>query len=224
MTFLWDIYKGSYRFTEKEERITKWFLQILIEECPKTCSFLLTLNIDELEFYWAPGMTIENGIVGAWCVTSPKHVYMRAVDAHLCSFRKSETIKDSETDSRMQSLFSTANTVTLIHELIHMLQFKTSPILYAINRLLTLFVDRVPFLEQIGIEYDARTNSETEELIEFSKKWETCVSTYTVAIFNRAPSDENYLYKNWCENYPETSYEGNKFRKLTLEYINMINE
>lgn len=224
MTFLWDIYKGSYRFTEKEERITKWFLQILIEECPRTCSFLLTLNIDKLEFYWAPGMTIENGIVGAWCVTSPKHVYMRAADDHLCSFRKSETIKDSETDSRMQSLFSTTNTVTLIHELIHMFQFKTSPILYSINRLLTLFVDRVPFLEQIGIEYDARTNSETEELFEFSKKWETCVSTYTAAIFNRAPSDENYLYKNWCENYPETSYEGNKFRKLTLEYINMINE
>lgn len=225
MTFIWDIYRGAYRFTEKEEKITRWFLRLLIKECQKTCSFLLLLDLDKIEFYWAPGMTTDNGIQGAWCVTSPNRIYMVALDEQLyhCG-RPSTTIKDELTDARMQHLLMRCVSVTMIHELTHMLQFKTNPFLYAINRLVTLFVDRIPFLEMIGIEYDARSNSETEEFYEFVEKLECCISTYTAAIHSKPPSDENFLYRNWCENYPETSYEGKKFRELTLEYVNMINE
>ncbi|MBR1988414.1 MAG: hypothetical protein IKA36_05195 [Clostridia bacterium] len=225
MTFIWDIYRGAYRFTEKEEKITRWFLRLLIKECPKTCSFLLLLDLDKIEFYWAPGMTIDNGIQGAWCVTSPNRIYMVALDEQLyhCG-RPSTTIKDDLTDARMQHLLMRCISVTMVHELTHMLQFKTNPFLYSINRLVTLFVDRIPFLEMIGIEYDARSNSETEEFYEFVEKLECCISTYTAAIHSKPPSDENFLYLNWCESYPETSYEGKKFRELTLEYVNMINE
>ena len=226
MTFIWDICKGAYRFTEKEEKITRWFLKLLIRECPKTCSFLLLLDLDNIEFYWAPGMTTDNGIQGAWCITSPNRIYMVALEneQHYHCIRHSITLKDYLTDARMKHLLNSCVSVTMVHELMHMLQFKTNPFLYVINRLVTLFIDRIPFLEMIGIEYNARSNSETEEFYEFAEKLERCISTYTCAVYSKPPSDENFSYRNWCEIYPETSYEGKKFRKLTLEYVNMINE
>lgn len=230
MTFLWEITKNAYKFSDKEDVAVRYWLNILIRECPKTCSFLLELPLNEMEFYWAPGMTLESGIMGAWCITTPKRIYLREVwdkaslSIHAVNRCKSGIIKDPVLNMKFSNVTETNMTITLIHELIHRLQFQAAPVSYIANRLVTLFVDRVPFLEQIGIEYDARKNSETEELKNFTKDFTNCFSSYWSAVM---PKDyENcWLYKNWKYG---TDTDGNpiyseRMKQLVIDFTNLIN-
>lgn len=231
MTFLWDITRGAHEFTPKETRIMRWFLDTLIEECPKTCSFLTVLELDKIKFFWSPNMTYSNGILGAWCVTSPNHIYIRSQKSTtMCDVPnhnrfKSGIIKDMSTYLTTSDILETTVGTTVIHEFIHKLQFHTSPILYVLNRFITLFVDRIPFLEQLGIEYDARVNSETDELQDFLGEFYSSVSSYFSAILSKSPDDpDNWLYKCWAGIDGYDSCHSNKIKKLTIEYFNLINE
>lgn len=231
MTFLWDITKGAHEFTPKEDKIMRWFLNLLIKECPKTCSFLLTMNLDKVKFYWAPYMTFSNGIMGAWCVTSPNRIYIRATEQTSMmnipdnNQTRSGYLKDVRTYCTTSSVFETNVGVTFIHEFIHKLQFHTNPVLYVLNRLITLFVDRIPFLEQLGIEYDARVNSETEELKNFLNEFSTSVSGYFSSINAKLPDDpSNWLYKCWAGINDCESERSEKIKNLTIEYFNLLNE
>ena len=235
MAFVWNIKKGAIPFTPKEDMVAKWFLKLLIKECPKTCSFLTILNVDTIKFFWSPVMDPhENGIMGAWCVTTPRNVYM--VNLHLnrnvpmynnkgSNVSRSGEIKDLYTCQTMMSLMDCNVGMTLVHELIHMLQFKASPIGYVFNRLVTLFVDRVPYLEQIGIEYDARVNSETDELIEFLRDLNHSITSYFSAIQSQKSTDpDNWLYKHWAGVGRDEKPHTDKIMRITKEYFDLINK
>ena len=234
MTFLWDITKGAYQFSKKEDKIMRWLLDVLIKECPKTCSFLNVLELSKVQFYWAPYMTHENGVAGAWCITSPNRIYLIRVDDNRLLPTKGEEnnvsrsglIRDIKTLHVMSGVVDSHVGVTMIHELIHKLQFSVSPLAYVFNRLITLFIDRVPFLEMIGIEYDARANSETDELIDFLEQFSNSLSSYESAIRCKSPADpENFLYNCWngCDD-DGTPHHSEKIKKLTLEFFDLINE
>lgn len=229
MTFLWDITKGAYKFSDKEDAAMRHWLNILIRECPKTCSFLLELPLDEMEFYWAPGMTVESGIMGAWCITAPKRIYLReVVDEAALSIRtanrcKSDIVKDPVLNMKFNNITEMNMTITLIHELIHRLQFQVAPIPYIVNRLVTLFVDHVPYLERIGIEYDARKNSETEELKQFVTAFTNCFSSYWSTIILKDYKN-GLIYKKWNG----VGSDGNpihdeRIKQLVIDFTNLIN-
>ena len=76
--FVWDMYKDAVPFSENEDRFIKKYLDILQKECPKDGAFLNQLNLSEVQFNWAPKMTQENGVLGAWSLTSPNKVFMAA--------------------------------------------------------------------------------------------------------------------------------------------------
>lgn len=199
MTFLWDITKGAEEFSETDYELVRWWLHLLERQCPKTCSFLNLLPIDDMKFYWSPGMTLDNGVLGAWCVTNPNAVYMaypltnECIDLSVDNVSRSGYVRDLKSADKFNQLSTECITITLIHELIHKLQFQTSPIFYVFNRLITLFADRIPFVEQIGIEYDARVNSETKELKDFVYEFNSAFTSFYSAVRIKMPDDP----KNW---------------------------
>ena len=222
--FVWNITKGAYKFSEKEEKIIRWYLDVLIKECPRTCSFLTQVHLDETEFYWAPYMTTTDGIMGAWCITSPKRIYMRDIAEHIAHAAISRKCRISEEDTvlynKTSSLIEYDMMMTLVHELIHKLQFQCAPVPYVFNRLVTILVDHVPFLEQIGIEYDARANSDTEELEEFVVPLQNSIMSYYSAIRMKKPDDpDNWLYKNWAGVDGYDPGYSDKIRQYTIEYF-----
>ena len=156
MTFLWDITKGAEEFSETDYRLVRWWIHLLEKQCPKTCSFINLLPIDDMKFYWSPGMTFENGILGAWCVTNPNAVYLTYPQTKGCINQRNDNVsrsgyvRDLKSADRFMHMSAEVITITLIHELIHKFQFQTSPIFYVVNRLVTLFADRIPFVERIG--------------------------------------------------------------------------
>ena len=233
MTFFWDINKGAFAFTEKEEKVMRWLLNLLVKHCPKTCAFVNLLNLDKIKFYWAPSMTSDNGIIGAWNITTPNRIYLRFPEyfvgpgIHDNNTSRSGCITDVNSFYRMSSILNPEFGCTLIHELIHKFQFQVHPIAYIANRLVTLFIDRIPFLEQLGMEYDARDNSETEEIEEFLSDLTNSVMAYGTAIMFKTPDDpENTAYAYWNGTditYGEPPYS-DEIRKLSVEFVDIINE
>lgn len=233
MLFSWQIKEGAHEFTEAEDRLIKWWLRTLVKECPRTCSFLTLFDLDALKFYWAPNLTLSNGVLGAWDMMSPDKVYMCVQPNEMMTVggmredgsSRSGYIKDIKLASKGLHIFDTGFTITVIHELIHKLQFTTSPALYIVNRLLTLFVDRIPFIERIGIEHDARVNSETEELKTFASDFGSAYSAYYSAVNAKTPDDpDNYLYKCFkgIDGY-DRSYDP-RYIELAEEAMNIINK
>lgn len=221
--FVWDLYSGAYPFTENERKFALKYLEILIRECPRDGAFLNLIKLDELEFMWAPKMTVENGIMGAWSLMSPNKIFMQAPreDVYIALDRYKDKLSDVKGAMTMSNFSTDAVVMTMIHELIHKFQFMTCPPLFVINRLVTLFVDKIPFLQEIGIEHDARKNSETPELKEFYKHMCTSFSTYQTAITS-APKhkklEDHYLYKCYIENteIPE------KYKKYAKELMSIF--
>lgn len=230
MTFIWELTKGAYPFTEKEQKITLWMLNVLLKECPRTCAFFNLLPLDQLKFYWAPGMTIENGILGSWNMPTPDRVYMAdIIQENLAipesNISKSGTIKDMRTCYKMDRFLQDINVMTLVHELNHMFQYRTNKVLFVVNRLVTLFIDHIPFLEKIGIEYDSRSVEKSEELTDFLESFSQCLSSYISAISMRAPDDpENYMYQSWAGGEGYDDIYTKKERQYAREFINLINE
>lgn len=188
--FVWDMYKDAVPFSENEDRFIKKYLDFLQKECPKDGAFLNQLNLSEVQFNWAPKMTQENGVLGAWSLTSPNKVFMAArpkdletSDEATIRIRKNSIVKDWVGLHHAQWVTTDFMGVVIVHELIHKLQFQTSPILFIINRLVTLFVDHIPIIERIGIEYDARKNSETEEIMNFCQKMGDVLASIEGAIY-----------------------------------------
>lgn len=231
MTFLWQLTKDAYKFSDKEEKVMRWFLNVLIKECPRTCSFLNQIHLEKMEFYWAPYMTSTDGVMGAWCITTPNRIYMRDMDEN--SYRSVEVmkkrscgyIKDYELLYKTSHLMEYNLCMTFIHELIHKLQFQCAPVPYIVNRLVTLFVDWVPYLERIGIEYDARVNSDTEELKEFVTQFWNSITSYQSAVHNKLPDHpENWLYKCWNDTDSNGDpIHSDNIKRLTLEYFDLMN-
>ena len=231
MTFLWDITKGAEEFSETDYRLVRWWIHLLEKQCPKTCSFINQLPIDDMKFYWSPGMTFENGILGAWCVTNPNAVYLTYPPTSGCINQRNDNVsrsgyvRDLKSANRFTHMSTEVITITLIHELIHKFQFQTSPIFYVVNRLVTLFADRIPFVERIGIEYDARVNSETEELINFVTEFDSAFSSFYSAVLTMMPDDP----KNWLADcyYGRNGHEASttpKMRQFVDDAFAIINK
>ena len=192
--FVWDMYKDAVPFSENEDRFIKRYLEILQKECPKDGAFLNQLNLSEVQFNWAPKMTQENGIMGAWSLTSPNKVFMAPMPEDLETnsqfvHKKLKLIKDKEGIIHAQWISTPDMATVVVHELIHKLQFHTNPIFFCVNRLVTLFVDHIPYLERIGIEYDARKNSETEELTDFYEKMSNVIDPTVMVLHYDGPLD-----------------------------------
>ena len=75
---------------------------------------------------------------------------------------------------------------TAVHEINHSWQFSVNPVLWIINRLVTQFVEYIPYLKKITIENDVdRHISENKEVNEFFKD---LLSAW-----------DNYVYLQRCE-------------------------
>ena len=204
MVFVWQIKEGAVEFTSDEYRLMRWWLRTLIKECPRTCSFLNDFDLDNLKFFWAKNLTLSNGILGAWSLTDKDTIYLCNQPEHNVTTAgmrpdgssRSGCIKDYRLAWKFMHMIDESITITTIHELIHKFQYKTAPVFYMINRFVTLFADRIPFIEKIGIEYDARVNSETEELHNFVTEFSGAYSAFMSAIGTHTPeSPSNFLYK-----------------------------
>lgn len=156
--FSFNMKKDAHPFSPNEHKFIVRFLEIFMKECPKYGAFLNNLDLDKIEFYWAPNCNTSNGILGAFSLTEPNRFYLGVFYNDSVSIAKSLSCS---------SILDESIGITIIHELTHMFQFKVSPPLFVINRLVTLVVDKIPYVNRIGIEYDARVNSETPEVIEF---------------------------------------------------------
>ena len=172
--------ESAYRANAAEEATFKWLLQTLTECCGYSCSFLLELNINEIELWWAPDLN-SKGILGAWSIMHPKCIYMGvnriSVPKQLIERCEARHI-DAETVMHFSGLLETNLVVAMIHELTHMFQFRTCPPLFVINYLITRLIDKIPYVNRIGVEYDARQNSEDPELEEFARKLSSADDAY----------------------------------------------
>lgn len=97
-------------------------------------TFLNEIDLNKVEFYWDPNMNDKNGILGAFSLFHSNCIFIR-------------------TNKGVMDLMLT----TVIHELTHMHQFKTNPLLY--------IVCSIPVIREVTIESQARSNEALAELI-----------------------------------------------------------
>ena len=77
----------------------------------------------------------------------------------------------------------------------------------------------------IGIEYDARVNSETDELYDFLYQFNNAIIGYYAAVQCNPPdANDNWLYKCWAGLDGYHSSHTDHMRQLTKEYFELINE
>ena len=175
-----SLVKTAYRASAVEEDTFKWVLDVLSQHCGYSCSFLTTLMGEPLELWWAPDLN-PKGIMGAWSILHPNRIYIGVpevvVHAKLLDKCKNKNI-DVKTSMHFGNLLMKDYMVAMIHELTHMFQFKTSPVLFVINYLVTRLIDKIPYVNRIGVEHDARVNSEHPELESFATRWSRAYDSF----------------------------------------------
>lgn len=224
MIFSFQLKKDAYEFSEIETKFIKTFLGILERHIPQHCSWITTSELEDVQFFWAPAMADPtNGIMGCWDPGTPNKCFLAAQQNqfNICRVGSKDAecklgyyIKDQTSFSNCVSLFTSETLpLTMLHEFYHRWQFKTIPVLYIINRLVTVFIDNplieaivrsikqfinrndpyyqsgdnnhLPWLYKLTLEYDAdRSCDQNKDLINF-------VHDLTQAFF---------YYKMWVEN------------------------
>lgn len=218
-TFTMD--KHSTLASKEYVKVFNVIFDIIQREFPMETAYLRKLNLKDLKIYECSSMTIENGIMGAWLFLKPDNLYLQKwvdpctnglTEEELSDFEPYHVYyKGNDITTYHEALFALANSaliwVTILHELAHKYQYTCSPILYLINRLVTLFVDKVPLLQEVGIEYDARKRSEVPELIEFVNG----VFNVFVVVFNgqtaRALQSDSDEKKNRVSSFNKEQYQ-----------------
>lgn len=175
-TFSMD--KHSTLASKEYVKVFNIIFDILQREFPKETAYLRKLNLKDLKIYECSSMTIENGICGAWTLTKPDNLYLQKwIDSTkqegcdggcYCTYYNGVDVRAY--DDACSALCSELVWVTVLHELAHKYQYTCSPLLYIVNRCVTLFVDGIPFLQEVGIEYDARRRSEVPVIQEFLRE------------------------------------------------------
>ncbi len=199
--FSWSISNDAYRFSSVEDKFIRKLLDICVRACPKTCAFIHLVDMSSVEFWWAPNM-VDEGVFGAWDMLKPNKIYLsemcKQVQTTIVT-KHSGYYTDIHTAVDMDFFMTPDMVITLIHELIHKFQFKVAPIAYVVNRLITLFCEKIPYLQKITIEYDAHTNSETTEMVEFAHSFCACYNTFHASVLQKLPTDStNWMHQNWC--------------------------
>ena len=71
--------KDAYKFSDKEKALLLMILEFFKYEIPNgNGSYLAMLELDKIDFYWSPYMSIEdNGIFGSWLLSSPNCIYVK---------------------------------------------------------------------------------------------------------------------------------------------------
>lgn len=179
--FSFSLKRGAIPFTEKEDLFTKELLKIFRDHCQTEGAFIHQVDLNKYQFFWSPYMAkhLDDGIIGCWDPCTLWKIFLLPNAAMVISEQTKYSIADEKALSSADYLLTDVIAQTLVHELNHAWQFSVSPILWIINRLVTVVVECIPFLNKITLEHDVDKHiSDNKEVAEFFQTLYECWSSY----------------------------------------------
>ena len=179
--FSFSLKRNAIPFTEKEDLFTKELLRLFRDRCQKEGAFIHQMNLDKYEFFWSPYMAkhLDDGIMGCWDPGTRWKIFLLPNSITVIPEQTKYSIADEKALSTADYLLTDVIAQTLVHELNHAWQFSISPVLWIINRLVTIVVEHIPFLNKITLEHDVDKHiSDNKEVTEFFQTLYNCWSAY----------------------------------------------
>lgn len=210
--------KGAIPFTEKEDLFVKELIRIFRDHCQREGAFLHQVDIDRYQFFWSPYMRdhqegIFGGIMGCWDPGTRWKIYLvPREETQVIEVPEYWKIGDVQAiESGGYLLLKEIASITM-HELCHAWQFSVNPILWIINRLVTQFVEYIPYLKKITIEHDVDKHiSENQEVLEFLQGLSNTWDAYLYLLRN----EKSVSYERSRPNQDEETIE---LRTTALRY------
>ena len=197
--------KGAIPFTEKEDRFAKEMLRIFRDHCQREGAFLHQVQIDRFQLLWSPYMASHQegmfgGIMGCWDPGTRWKVFLIPLqNTGTGEYPADWAIGDNQAINSGSYLLMDAIATTMIHEIYHAWQFSVNPVLWIINRSVTLFLEYIPFLKKLTLEDDVDKHiSDNEEVNEF---FSDLTSAWDTLLFLKRC--EKSLQRNKSENQDE---------------------
>lgn len=150
MKLSFQLKKGAVEFSSVERSVMVKYFEILQREFPSLCAWISDTEIEKVKFCWAPALDVSTGIMGCWDPSTPNNCYVApssiehisATMNHHPEFNMASYLKDSESYFRLNLVFNQeAQPLTMLHEFYHRWQFRSAPVFYIFNRLITVFID-----------------------------------------------------------------------------------
>ena len=177
MKLSFQLKKGAVEFSPVEHAVVLKYFEILQKEFPGLCAWISDTEIEKVKFYWAPVLDSDSGIIGCWDPSTPNSCYISPVEymSYAASmnmhpeFNIASYLKDPEAYMRLNLVFGEEERpLVMLHEFYHRWQFRTAPIFYIFNRLITVFidngiVDRLVYVIKDFFRKDKITNPVEEE-------------------------------------------------------------
>ena len=210
--------KGAIPFTKKEDSFIKELLLIFRDHCQREGAFLHQVDIQKYQFFWSVYMRDHpdgtfGGIIGCWDPGTRWKIFLLPRADVEIGIPSIWGIGDERAIDAGGYLLLDCIATTAVHEINHSWQFSVNPVLWIINRLVTRFVEYIPYLKKITIEDDVdRHISENKEVNEFFKD---LLSAW-----------DNYVYLQRCEKqlakklYEQKDAETITYAEEQLRYAN----
>ena len=183
--------KGAIPFTKKEDSFIKELLLIFRDHCQREGAFLHQVDIQRYQFLWSPYMREHQdgtfgGIIGCWDPGTRWKIFLMPRSELNVERSNPLSLGDERAIDAGGYLLLDCIATTAVHEINHSWQFSVNPVLWIINRLVTQFVEYIPYLKKITIEDDVdRHISENKEVNQF----------FTDLLL----AWDNYIYLQRCE-------------------------
>lgn len=176
MLTFFSLFKNSRPFSEAEDLSIKCILKQAQSICPGIGEILQDLRIDNIQFYWADAMLESDCILGAWSPLTPDSIYIRPYPI-LASANKPQRTEVAALESISYLLISDMF-ITVLHELVHMRQYRRSKCRYIFGNLISkLGLDKLPGCSSLGIESEAESLSSTSEVYNFAVDLDRIISS-----------------------------------------------
>lgn len=183
--------KGAIPFTKKEDSFIKELLLIFRDHCQREGAFLHQVDIQKYQFFWSVYMRDHpdgtfGGIIGCWDPGTRWKIFLMPRSEINVERSNTLAIGDEQAIDAGGYLLLDCIATTAVHEINHSWQFSVNPVLWIINRLVTQFVEYIPYLKKITIEDDVdRHISENKEVNQF--------------FIDLLLAWDNYIYLQRCE-------------------------
>ena len=130
----------SYPMDENDRKILKEMLEIAMKD--SVFQWLKELPLDRISFRFCPAITDSNSVMGAFTLLHPLSVFLRDDPERITTLRG-------------RSFWIELLFPTIVHELRHLWQFRTHPILYVLCG--------IPGVRFLTIERDAELHQNAAE-------------------------------------------------------------